>query len=300
MTSAQSVAPTLFSGVSGVLGCGISQHKLPTNSHYFGRQLVDAFPATFHQLDLVHQHSAASLIAELRPQLFVHAACISSAQQCADNVTLTSRVNIESVREISRACAQIDCHLVYISTEQVFAGDVESYTEKCKPNSTTTYGASKAAAEEIVLQDGATVVRLPLLLGPNYSRSGGGADFALLQALAAGSEPSLFEDEWRSPVAADEIWPMIKLLGARKIGGVFHLAGADVVSRYELAQMVCRVANVAPDFRHSSIADFKGPRRSPRLALSCERAQLLLDYRPPSLETSLLRLHSSSRLPNND
>ena len=292
MSSAQSVAPTLFSGVGGVLGCGFSQHVLPPNSHYLARNSYRHFPAQHHQLDLTHIGAASSLIHRLQPQTIIHAACISSVQQCADNPQLCQQINIDSTQEIADAAQRCGAHLIYISTEQVFDGSAASYAEDCTPSAFTAYGKSKAAAEEIVLNNGGAVVRLPLLLGVGYDEQGGGADSSLLRALADNRQPSLFIDEWRAPVAADEIWPMINMLGERKIQGVFHLAGADVVTRYELGQLICKAANVAADFRESSIVDFQGPRRSPRLALSSVRAQQQLGYRPPSLWAALLRLHS--------
>ena len=292
MSSAQSVAPTLFSGVGGVLGCGFSQHVLQPNSHYLARNSYRHFPAQHHQLDLTHIGAASSLIHRLQPQTIIHAACISSVQQCADNPQLCQQINIDSTQEIADAAQRCGAHLIYISTEQVFDGSAASYAEDCTPSAFTAYGKSKAAAEEIVLNNGGAVVRLPLLLGVGYDEQGGGADSSLLRALADNRQPSLFIDEWRAPVAADEIWPMINMLGERKIQGVFHLAGADVVTRYELGQLICKAANVAADFRESSIVDFQGPRRSPRLALSSVRAQQQLGYRPPSLWAALLRLHS--------
>ena len=292
MSSAQSVAPTLFSGVGGVLGCGFSQHVLPPNSHYLARNSYRHFPAQHHQLDLTHIGAASSLIHRLQPQTIIHAACISSVQQCADNPQLCQQINIDSTQEIADAAQRCGAHLIYISTEQVFDGSAAAYAEDCTPSAFTAYGKSKAAAEEIVLNNGGAVVRLPLLLGVGYDEQGGGADSSLLRALADNRQPSLFIDEWRAPVAADEIWPMINMLGERKIQGVFHLAGADVVTRYELGQLICKAANVAADFRESSIVDFQGPRRSPRLALSSVRAQQQLGYRPPSLWAALLRLHS--------
>ncbi len=292
MSSAQSVAPTLFSGVGGVLGCGFSQHVLPPNSHYLARNSYRHFPAQHHQLDLTHIGAASSLIHRLQPQTIIHAACISSVQQCADNPQLCQQINIDSTQEIADAAQRCGAHLIYISTEQVFDGSAAAYAEDCTPSAFTAYGKSKAAAEEIVLNNGGAVVRLPLLLGVGYDEQGGGADSSLLRALADNRQPSLFIDEWRAPVAADEIWPMINMLGERKIQGVFHLAGADVVTRYELGQLICKAANVAADFRESSIVDFQGPRRSPRLALSSARAQQQLGYRPPSLWAALLRLHS--------
>ena len=292
MSSAQSVAPTLFSGVGGVLGCGFSQHVLPPNSHYLSRNSYRRFPAQHHQLDLTHIGAASSLINRLQPQTIIHAACISSVQQCADDQQLCQRINIDSTQEIADAAEQCGAHLIYISTEQVFDGSAVSYAEDCMQSAFTDYGKSKAASEDIVLTNGGAVVRLPLLLGAGYDGQGGGADFSLLRALADNRQPSLFIDEWRAPVAADEIWPMINMLGERKMQGVFHLAGADVVTRYELGQLICKAANVAADFRQSSIVDFQGPRRSPRLALSSARAQQQLGYRPPSLWAALLRLHS--------
>ena len=296
MSSVQSVAPTLFSGVGGVLGCGFSQHALPPNSHYLSRTSYRHFLAHHHQLNLTDVGAVSELIHMLHPQTIVHAACISSAQQCAAEPLLCQRINVDSTQEIADAAQECGAHLIYISTEQVFDGSAASYAEGSTPSASTAYGQSKAAAEDIVLNSGGVVVRLPLLLGPGLGGQGGGADFALLRALADNLQPSLFVDEWRAPVAADEIWPMINMLGERKMQGVFHLAGADVVTRYELGQLICKAANVAADFRKSSIADFQGPRRSPRLALTSARAQQQLGYRPPSLWAVLLRLHSSSKL----
>ena len=292
MSSAQSVAPTLFSGVGGVLGCGFSQHVLPTDSYYLSRDSYRHFPAQHHPLDLTHVGAVSELIHRLQPQTIVHAASMTSAQQCADEPLLCQRINVASTQEIADAAQQCGAHLIYISTEQVFDGSAVSYAEDSTPSAFTAYGKSKAAAEDIILSNGGVVVRLPLLLGAGYEGQGGGADFSLLRALADNHQPSLFVDEWRAPVAADEIWPMINMLGERKMQGVFHLAGADVVTRYELGQLICKAANVAADFRESSIADFQGPRRSPRLALTSVRAQQQLGYRPPSLWAALLRLHS--------
>ena len=292
MSSAQSVAPTLFSGVGGVLGCGFSQHVLPKDSYYLSRDSYRHFPAQHHPLDLTHVGAVSELIHRLQPQTIVHAASMTSAQQCADEPLLCQRINVASTQEIADAAQQCGAHLIYISTEQVFDGSAVSYAEDSTPSAFTAYGKSKAAAEDIILSNGGVVVRLPLLLGAGYEGQGGGADFSLLRALADNHQPSLFVDEWRAPVAADEIWPMINMLGERKMQGVFHLAGADVVTRYELGQLICKAANVAADFSESSIVDFQGPRRSPRLALSSARAQQQLGYRPPSLWAALLRLHS--------
>ncbi|MDP6963567.1 MAG: sugar nucleotide-binding protein [Planctomycetota bacterium] len=300
MSFAQSVAPTLFSGVSGVFGWGVSQHPIPPNSHYIGRNYLDDFDGQFTKLDLCEVGAAKKLICELRPRLVVHAACISSIAECEENPDLCQRVNVDAVAEIAQACELVGAHLLYISTEQVFSGNSDCYHEHTKPDATTAYGLSKAAAERIVLGHGGCVVRIPLLLGPKLCGAGGGADYGLLSALEAGLPLKLFTDEWRTPISADEIWPVIESIGDCKIGGVFHLAGADLVSRFELATLTCEVANIAPAFSPSSIADFSGPARSPRLDLRCRRARQMFGFNPPSLKQALIRLHTKSNLKQND
>lgn len=238
-------------------------------------------------LDLELEGAFAAILEMLEPPAVVHAACWSRAADCEAEPERARRVNVESVAEWLDAAARCDSFPVYVSTEQVFSGDAEHYTEQSTPDATTAYGATKAEAEGLVLAAGGAVVRLPLLLGPRIGEGRAGADQALRDALASGATPKLFHDEIRTPLCplavAEPLWQITR----SRLPGVFHLAGADPVSRLGLGEAVAAFDGVEPRFTAVSARDFDGPRRSLKLVLGTERAQKELGWTAPNLRQSL-------------
>jgi dTDP-4-dehydrorhamnose reductase len=104
----------------------------------------------------------------------------------------------------------------------------------------------------------------------------------MVQAWAAGKLLKLFVDEFRCPipvtVTARAIW---ELLG-REVNGTLHLAGAERLSRWQIGSLIAlRNPRVNPQLEPSSLKDYKGPPRSPDIALNSQRAQQWLSFPLP-------------------
>lgn len=285
--------PWLLTGVGGVLGLGLAA-MAPRD-----RELVVAGrrpPAAWRDraavlpLDLETPGALARLVAALRPAAVLHAAGSTRLADCTAHPERAWRCNVAAVEELLDALAP-GTPLLYVSTDQVFDGRSPACTEEARPRPLHVYGRTKAEAEARVLAWGGTVVRLPLLLGPAAAEGRMGADQALLEALAAGRRPRLFVDEIRTPAAARLLAPWLWELLGRLEGGVFHLAGAEAVSRHELGLRVCAAAGVRPAFDPVRAADLpEAADRPRRLVLDCRRARELLGFTPPDLAQSLARL----------
>lgn len=287
----------LLTGMGGVLGWGAAQ-ALPSQAPVvIGAR--SRLPLWRHQvgvhLELEAPGSIQRLVEEIRPSVVVHAACMSRAADCAADPQKTERVNVAAVAELMASAERVGTFVVYVSTEQVFAGTATRYLEGDPPDSQDVYGASKARAEALVLASGGAVARLPLLLGamvptpPNVVRCG--ADTAVVEAVRRGERPKLFTDEWRRPVAADEAAKGLWKLAAQGQEGVFHLAGNTCVSRYELGVAAVEAAGLDPKaLLPSTIREYTGPPRQARLDLDCRRAQEVLAWEPEDLRQSLARL----------
>jgi len=219
----------------------------------------------------------------------VHAACVSRAADCEQQPDAAARINVEAVEELLTSSAAANSFILYVSTEQVFDGQAARYLEGDPVSPRTVYGQTKAAAEQQVLAAGGAVVRLPLLLGGRVSGSRCGADQAVVDAVRAGKRLKLFTDEIRCPVHVDFVAPMLWHIARQRIPGVFHLAGADPVSRFDLGTQACQAAGVEPAFDPSLAAEFDGPARSLSLVLDCQRAINELGWEPPDLRQSLAR-----------
>ncbi len=192
------------------------------------------------------------------------------------------------------AAKRVGARLVFCSTDQVFDGLAEQYPEDARRNPLQVYGATKVAAEDAALEGGGAVIRLPLLLGPEAAPGHMGADLALLRASQRGRPMGLFTDEVRAP--ADAAWlaaPLWRLLlghdlpAIAKQARIYHLAGNQAVSRFEMGKQVCKIAGVPFEHGRSTLSEWQGIPRPPRLVLTCHRAQRELGFVPPDLRQSL-------------
>lgn len=286
--SEQSLAPWLLTGMGGVLGWGVRQ-SLPEHTFAFAGRVRPSFwpDAPGIRLDLAAPGEFRAALEMLKPSVVVHAACMSRAQECEDAPELTRQVNVLAVEEWLTTTSSMNSFPLYISTEQVFDGRAESYAETSPVCPLSLYGETKAEAEALVLAAGGAVVRLPLLLGPEVGPGRCGADTAILNAVRNGVRLGLFHDEYRTPVAAAALGPMLWQIATRRLPGVFHLSGSESVSRLQLGEVACELAGLDSNFDAVSAAAFDGPPRSLKLNLENTRSQEVLGWEPPNLRQSL-------------
>jgi dTDP-4-dehydrorhamnose reductase len=148
-------------------------------------------------------------------------------------------INVEGSRNVARAAR--GARLVHISTDIVFDGRLgRPYVEQDAPTPVTEYGRTKAAAEEAVRAEhpDALIVRTSLIYGgPEQSKHE-----------TAAHDPSLtfYEDELRNPIElGDLVAALLELVGTTT-SGVLHVAGADGVSRCELARLIAGDVRCGP------------------------------------------------------
>jgi dTDP-4-dehydrorhamnose reductase len=84
----------------------------------------------------------------------------------------------------------------------------------------------------------AVILRVPLLSG-NSLTAQRSLHERLFTAWAAGKTPQVYTDEYRQPCSADNLAElMVEILERNDVRGLFHWAGADLLSRHELARRI--------------------------------------------------------------
>ncbi|HEY0551995.1 MAG TPA: SDR family oxidoreductase [Verrucomicrobiae bacterium] len=214
-----------------------------------------------------------------KPQLVIHCAALSKTLVCERNPEAARLNNIEVTRVLTELAADIP--LLFFSTDLVFNGARGNYTERDTPNPLTVYAETKLAAERIVLANPKhTVIRTSL----NAGRTSNGTAFneQWRAAWQRGESLSLFVDEFRSPVAAAVTARAVWELAAANQPGLYHLAGSERLSRYDIGRLLARSdLHLPARIERGSIHDYTNMRRSPDCSLDVSKVQRLLSFPLP-------------------
>jgi dTDP-4-dehydrorhamnose reductase len=181
-----------------------------------------------------------------------------------------------AAHNLARAAQQIGAHLTFLSTDCVFDGTRAPYTEDVPPAPTSPYGTAKAEAEQIVVSEcpHSLIVRTSLIYGftPANRQVGWIAD-----KLAAGETVTLFTDELRHPIWANNLAEALIEIATRRTLGILHIAGPEALSRYEYGLRLLHAAGIDPrDGIVSGLAEEIAPTRIRDLRLCLDRADQVL------------------------
>lgn len=216
-----------------------------------------------------------------RPQLVIHCAAITVVGEAQKNPQLARRVNVEVTRFLAELAAEIP--LVFFSTDLVFDGRKGNYTETDAPNPLHVYSETKVAAEQIVLKNPRhLVVRTSLNAGKSQAGNRAFNEQLRHSMRQAGQGMTLFTDEFRCPIPAVEtaqaVWELIQ----KDCAGLYHVAGAEKLSRLQIGELLLRRwPEIKMEIKSGSARDFAGPPRALDTSMDVSKVQKFLSHPLP-------------------
>jgi dTDP-4-dehydrorhamnose reductase len=259
-----------ITGANGLIGHYLTQAAPVGASHLRVRALTRA------DFDLLDFARVETEFRQAKPQLIIHCAAITVVSEAQKNPALARRVNVGITQFLAELAADIP--LVFFSTDLVFDGRKGNYIETDATNPLTIYGETKVAAEDIVLKNPRhLVVRTSINAGP--SPSGNRAfDEQLRRAMqSAGQGMKLFIDEFRCPIPAAETARAVWELVEKNCAGIYHVAGAEKLSRLEIGKLLIpRWPEIQTEIQSGSAKDFPGPPRALDTTLDISKVQKVL------------------------
>lgn len=237
-------------------------------------------PIVRAEFDLTDSRAVVTAFQKDRPKLIIHCAALSRSPECQANPKLAHQLNVEVTRFLADLATDIS--FIFFSTDLIFDGKKGDYLETDAPNPLSVYAETKVIAERHVLRNPYhTVIRTSLNAGPSL-QGDRGMDEQMLSALQAGKTLHLFTDEFRTPIPAEETARAVWQLAQLKATGIYHVAGAERLSRWQLGELICeRFPGYRAQIHASSLNTYQGAPRSPDTSLNCAKAQALLSFPLP-------------------
>ncbi|MDF7801673.1 SDR family oxidoreductase [Pontiellaceae bacterium B1224] len=219
------------------------------------------------KLDLTDEAAVKKTIESIRPELILHTAAERKPDQCENQQEQTQALNVDATRVLAEAAAGTEAKLVYISTDYVFDGTNPPYTVDAACNPLNFYGQTKRAGEEAVLQasEQHVVLRVPILYGDVETLEESPVTTLLNELL----DPTPHAvDDWavRYPTYVGDVAQTLrnwaeKLLNNPQSCGIYHLSGAEALTKYDMACIIGDVLHI--DHSHLS-PDPEPPAGAPR------------------------------------
>jgi len=210
-----------FESVTGTLHG--PRHRFATSGLFNMENTVDHFEAADFD-------GVSTLLDQIAPDVIVNAVGLTKRRKRITNIDYAVQINSELPKLLSRWVDEREKRMIHFSTNCVFDGKRDSYTESSPPDSQTTYGKTKAAGE--VSSAGALTIRT-CFIGRELSHFTELLEWFLAQKgkVISGFTSSAFSGvstNYLSQVIADviEFHP--------KLSGLYHLATADPITKYHL------------------------------------------------------------------
>jgi dTDP-4-dehydrorhamnose reductase len=196
-------------------------------------------------------------IANTRAEVVIHAAAYTNVDGCARDPLLAYRINGLGTRYVALGCRRIDAAMVYISTNEVFAGTSHRpYYEDDPTGPINPYGQSKLAGEQEVrfLVARHFIVRVAWLFG-------GERNFVRTVLRLAANPPNgvlrMVADEIGSPTYAGDVAAGLARLITTDYYGTYHFVNDGICSRYEFAAEILRQAGIDTPLLPIRLRDFQ-------------------------------------------
>lgn len=252
-----------------------------------------------NDFDIADVDAVLAALRDFRPDFVINPAAYTAVDRAEEESAVAYHVNRDGAKAVAEASACMEIPTIHLSTDYVFDGTKSTpYAEDDATAPMSVYGASKLAGEHAV----AAANHRHVILRTAWVYSPFGHNFVRTMLRLAETRDTLRVvcDQVGSPTYALDLAQAILAIAGRidrsgwstEFGGVTHIAGPDVVTWYDFACQIMRLA-AARCARSAKVepittSDYPTPARRPRNSrLSCNRLTTVFGISMPPLEQSL-------------
>lgn len=225
----------LVTGVKGQLGYDVMR-ELKKRGH-------EAVGVDIDEMDITDAGQVRQVLTKTAPEAVIHCSAFTAVDRAEDEVDLCRRVNAQGTKNIAEVCEELDCKLLYLSTDYIFSGDGERPWEpEDEPNPLNVYGQTKYEGEQEVKArcNKHFIVRISWVFGIN------GNNF-IKTMLRLGKEKGavkVVDDQIGSPTYTFDLAILLVDMIESEAYGEYHATNEGICSWYEFAKEIFRAAGM--------------------------------------------------------
>jgi dTDP-4-dehydrorhamnose reductase len=238
----------LIFGANGQVGGHLIQ-QLKSKKKIKEFQKFEVLAVTRNDLDLSNSEAIIPFLKLHSPNWIINASAYTEVDKAESESKQAFLINEEAVKKIAIYCNDYGARLVHISTDYVFDGNGNLYTEECNVRPIGVYGSSKLAGEAAIKAE----LQQNIILRTSWIFGHTGTNFVktMISLAASRKELSVIDDQIGSPTSAKAVASSIILMFSKMVNaknndprwGTYHFSGFPFVSWAEFAEEIFSQAN---------------------------------------------------------
>jgi len=287
----------LITGVSGLLGSNLAHYHRETYDVLgtYKTHKVDFKGIKCQSINLSESEPISKLAGKFKPDCFIHCAALTNIEYCEDHEEQTYQDNVVATKNVVQACRTHKVKLLHISTDNLFDGKKDSYTEADKSSPINIYALSKAKAEEEALTlEGALVARTNIF-GWNAQEKCSLAEWVIME-LTAGKTINGFTDAYFSSIYTMKLAKLFEDAINQDLSGIYNFVSSTSMSKYEFLKKIAECFSLDTSLINPiSVDDFSfKAKRGKNLVLEVVKLKEALQCAIPTIEESIEAFYADS------
>ena len=250
-----------ITGVGGQLGYDLVRRLQAAGETVVGSDILPESDVceNYVQLDITDPEAVNTALTEIQPDVVFHCAAWTAvdAAEEPENRDKVWQINAEGTRNLANACKELNCKMVYISTDYVFDGTGETPWEPdCKAYAPLNfYGESKLAGELAVSEtlERYFIVRIAWVFGLH------GHNFVKTMLRLGRTYPELrvVSDQIGTPTYTKDLARLLIDICQTECYGYYHATNeGGYISWYEFACEIMRQAGLSARVNPVTTAEY--------------------------------------------
>ncbi len=252
----------LITGITGLLGTALVEENRNRNrikGIYIGNyEMLNSESINYNICDVTNKNEILENFREDKIECIIHAAGIAETDTCEREPDVAYRSNVMGTKNIIELANLKRAKLIYISSNAVFDGKNPPYSEEDRTNPINRYGAIKLECESLIKKNikNYLIVRPILMYGLNNPHERKCFHMKILEKIIAGERIKVVNDVFENPLITNQCADIIWRLISKDATGLYHVAGKDVLSRYEATKIMAEIFSLDSTLINSVSSDF--------------------------------------------
>lgn len=280
----------LITGVSGLLGANLALYFRDENKvlGLYRNHEVEIPGIKTEQCDLMNTKPLDQTINRFNPDIIIHCASLTDVDKCETTNDIT---NVEISKNLVDSING-KLKLIFISTDSVYDGNGELFSETDNNNPCNVYGKGKLESEGVIKRIKNSLILRTNIFGWNIQNKKSLAEWILSQLMKSSNIVG-FQDAYFSSIYTFELARAIDIAIQKDLSGVYNCASSNYCSKYEFALKLADQFNLNRKLidpisidDHNFIAQ-----RGKNLSLNVKKFEDEANYKLPTIEYSLERFY---------